>query len=284
MTNLSKCLLASGLAFTAAFPAQAELSFSGSIGASVGTSAFLNSDEEYEYSSEDLFKLDGQLRAEMGNWAFMIDASHFGRDLDGKVFSDYAPSRASALGLHAGYMWGENYVGVFAGRNWFQGEEAGSVNGTESGNLYGIEGQFELANGTTGFFGQLGRAELAGDDRDTGFEGTFVRLGMTQAITDKLNLMIDLEYGRSSDLFEDEEDWGDYKSVGIKAAYAFQPRLIGEAGIDLMNIAANEEDHGNDYRAYLGVRIPFGAEGAKISPLTTTYKPGLAAAWAEALD
>jgi len=284
MTKLSKYLMASGLAIAVAFPAQADLAFSGSVGTGLGLSQIMSSDDDDQNYSEGLFMLDGQVRAEVNGWAFMMDASHFGRSLDGNDFDDYAPSQASALGLHAGYMWGEHYVGVFAGRNWFQGEEAATDNGTEHGDLYGIEGHFKLANGTTGFFGQLGWADMAGDDDDTGFKGTFLRLGMTQAVNDKLDLMIDLEYGRSSDLFEDSDDWGEYQSVGVKAAYAFQPRLIGEAGIDLMHITANSEDTGNDYRAYVGLRIPFGADGAQSSPLTTSYKPGLAAAWAETLD
>ena len=109
--------------------------------------------------------------AEVNGWGFMIDASHFGRSLDGNDYDDYAPSQASALGLHAGYMWGAHYVGVFAGRNWFQGEEAATDNGTEHGNLYGVEGLYSLPNGTTSLFGQLGWADMAGDNNDTGFEG-----------------------------------------------------------------------------------------------------------------
>lgn len=284
MTSLKGCFLASGLAIAVAVPAQAELSFSGSVGAGIGSSKILSTDDDDQVFSVGMFMLDGQLRAEMNNWAFTIDASHFGRSRNGEDFDSFAPSEASALGLHTGYMWGENYVGVFAGRNWFQGEEATTVGGTEYGDLYGIEGYFKIANSGTGLFAQLGKADLAGEDDDTGFKGSFVRLGMTQEVSEKLDLTINFEYGFSRDLFEDAGDWGEYQSVGVKAAYAFRPRLIGEVGIDLMQITANTEDTGNDYRAYLGLRIPFGADGAQSSPLTTTYKPGLAAAWAETLD
>jgi len=285
MTPMMKLLSCSLLALAVAAPAEAEIVFSGDVGVGIGLGQIRSSDDDGENISKNAFRLDGQVRTQVNGFAFMLDASHFGRELeDGEDYDDDAPSQASALGLHAGYMWGDHYVGAFAGRNWFQADDAASDNGTVHGDLYGIEGHFRLPNQTTTFFGQIGKAEMIGDGTDTAFDGTFVRVGMTQQLNEKLNLMIDLEYGRSPDVFEDNNDWGEYQAVGIKAAYTFRPRLIGEAGVDFMHITANSEDNGKDYRAFVGVRIPFGADGTARSPLTTTYKPGLAAAWAETLD
>ena len=51
-----------------------------------------------------------------------------------------------------------------------------------------------------------------------------------------------------------------------------------------MDIIANTEDSGFDDFYSIGIRIPLGPEPGKRNNLTTSYRPGLAAAWASTLD
>lgn len=123
---------------------------------------------------------------------------------------------------------------------------------------------------------------LVGDLGDTAFKGDFVRAGLS-ATQGKLTVATDFEYGRSDNIFEDSSDWGEYTAFGINAEYQFKPRLIGTFGVSRMDITANTEDNGDETLISIGVKVPFGAT-YKRNNLTTSYRPGLAAAWAETLD
>ncbi len=180
-----------------------------------------------------------------------------------------------------GRNFGPAYAGAFIGRNKFQSDDTPSGNDYVSGKLYGIEGQYDM--GAVSFFAQLGRADMVGDEGDVAFIGGFQRIGVSTTI-DKLTLTADLEQGRSKNIFEDEGDWGKYRTLGVDVDYQFSDRIIGTLSYETMDIIANTEDSGFDDNYGIGIRIPLGTSTGKRNNLTTSYGPGLAAAWASTLD
>jgi hypothetical protein len=183
--------------------------------------------------------------------------------------------------LHFGRNFGAGYAGAFIGRNQFQSFDTPSTNGYGSGRLYGIEGQYVMDGATV--FAQLGQAKMIGLPGDEAFIGRFGRIGVSASV-DKLTLTADLEKGSSNDMFEDEGDYGDYRSLGVAVDYQFTDRIIGTLTYETMDIVANTEDSGFDDFYGIGIRVPLGTAPAKRNNLTTSYKPGLAAAWASVLD
>jgi len=260
--------------------AQAELAYSGDIGVSITSSDIFNSDDS-ENATLNGYALSGTARVDMDRWVGFADFNISDRDIKGNNFDQFAPEGAKSLGLHFGYQFDSVYVGAFAGKNWFQGDDASSANGYEDGELYGIEAEYEVSSNVR-LFAQLGDADMVGDQGDTAFKGQFVRAGLS-ATQGKLTVATDFEYGRSDNIFEDNGDWGEYTAFGINAEYQFKPRLIGTFGLSRMDITANTEDKGDETLISIGVKVPFGAN-YKRNNLTTTYRPGLAAAWAETLD
>ncbi|WP_319824599.1 porin [Thalassovita sp.] len=265
---------------TFAAAAQAETVFSGDLGFSAGVNSFSNSDDSEE-ASESTFSLNGNVRADMGVWAAFADFNYVRRDVPQDDWDDYLPEGASSLGLHFGRHFNDVYAGAFIGKNWFQGDDSSSGDGYVDGTLWGVEAEYMLSPNTA-LFGQIGMADMVGDDGDSEFDGHFVRIGMAHTVN-KLTLAMDYEFGRSPDIFEDSSDWGEYKAFTVSAEYQFKPRLIGTFSLSQMDITANTEDSGDETVVEVGLKIPFGAT-YKRNNLTTTYRPGLAAAWAETLD
>lgn len=257
---------------------------SGDVELSFGVAPFLSTDDDSERLSEGAYELRASVGTQFGDYSVFGDVSYFNRNIGSEDFDDYAPGKAGALGIHAGRDFRGVYAGAFVGMNMFQGDDASSTNGTVNGTLYGIEALYEMGNVTT--FGQLGYADMVGDGTDTAFTGTFARVGVAAEI-DRLTFIAEFEGGRSNDVFEDDGDWGEYSSLGVTMEYDISDRVIGTFGYDMMRITANDEDHGTDEYISLGIRIPFGGNSESRAPrnlLTTTYRPGLAAAWAENLD
>jgi hypothetical protein len=279
MKNTKKLALACLLA-SAAQAAEAQ-DFSGSVGLSFGSSTVLSTDDDGDDQRNGRYSLDGQAAVAFNGWIASIDAMAMRRGIDGADFEDYAPSGVSAAGLHLGKSFGENYAGVFVGRNWFQGR-SGGLNAYSSGTLYGAEGAFVAGEGVA-FFGQIGRANMVGDPGDVAFQGGFYRLGVTVDLSEKASITVDMESGKSPNIFEDDGDEGDYKALTVSGSYAFTPSLIGTMSYSQMDITANTEDSGNDDMISVGLSIPFGTRSAR-QKLTTPYRPGLAAAWAATLD
>lgn len=207
--------------------------------------------------------------------------NRFRRDIGDQDYSSYAPEGADSFGLHFGRDFGPAYVGAFVGRNRFQGEDASSDNGFVSGGLYGLEGEYTM--GSVAFFGQVGKADMVGEEGDTQFVGRFARIGVSASV-DKFTFTADFEKGHSPDIFEDSGDYGDYRAIGVAMDYRISDRVIASFSYENMDIIANTEDNGTDEFYAIGIRIPFGASTGKRNNLTTSYRPGLAAAWAEALD
>lgn len=253
----------------------------GEVALSFGRAPFLNTDDDDERLSESAYSLSGWAGARFGDWRIFGDANLYRRDIGAQNYRDYAPEGARSLGLHAGRSFGPVYVGAFVGRNWFQGESADTTGGYVSGDLYGLEGQFET--GPLTLFGQIGRADMVGDPGDTAFDGRFARIGASVAV-DRIGMTFDYETGRSSDIFEDDGDAGEYTAAGFALDYAVTERVIATVGYTRMDITANTEDSGYDEFYSVGVRIPLGSNDGRRNLLTTTYRPGLAAAWAETLD
>lgn len=273
-------ILGMAAACLAGLTAQAETVFSGDIGASIARTDFTNSDDDYE-ERIDGYSLTGTLRADFGDWAAFADFAHMRRDTIDDDFYDYAPKGASSLGLHFGRQFNELYAGAFLGKNWFQAYDTPTGNGFASDSLYGVEAEYQFGPNTS-LFAQVGMAEMVGDEGDNAFDGRFARLGMATTFN-ALTLAMDYEFGRSDDIFEDGGDWGEYKAFGIYAEYQFKPMLIGTMSLKQMDITANTEDNADETTVAVGLKIPFGAT-YKRNNLTTTYNPGLAAAWASTLD
>ena len=263
--------------------AQAQVVITGDVGVEFGRSTILSTDDADQEFGQLTYGVNGSIMASLASgWSGALDFNMMGRDIGSNDFDEFAPSGAGSLGLHVGRDFGGNYVGAFYGMNRFQGDDASSPNGFLTGNLYGIEGEFALGSSTT-MFAQYGTAEMIGDGTDTAFEGNFYRLGVSTRVNEKFTISLETEMGRSSERFEDDGDWGEYRTVSLSGEYKFAPRLIGTLTVSQMDIAANTEDLGRDNSVSIGLSIPLGADHRK-SNLTTSYNPGLAAAWAETLD
>jgi hypothetical protein len=276
-----KMLAVALLAAAAAGQAGAQ-SFEGEVALSFGKAPFLSTDDDDVRQEEQSYGLSGWAGVNLGDYRVTADVNAFTRSIGTEDFDEYAPGGARSYGLHFGRTFGAAYAGAFLGRNEFQSDDTATGNGYMSGKVFGVEGQYDL--GAISVFGQIGRAELRGDDfNDNGFIGNFQRLGMS-ATLDKLTLTASVEQGRSPGLFEDGGDWGEYRVFSLGADYQITERLIGTVGYRTMDITANTEDSGYDDAFAVGIRIPLGASAGKRNNLTTSYYPGLAAAWAATLD
>lgn len=278
---MKKLIVTTAIAAVAGFGQVNAQTLEGDVSLSLGVAPFFNTDDDEEHIRENGYRLSGWVGMRFDDWRVFGDVNRFRRDIGDEDYSSYGPEGADSIGLHFGRAFGPAYVGAFLGRNRFQGEDADSDNGFVSGKLYGLEGQYDLEN--VSFFAQAGRADMVGDDGDTEFVGRFARIGVS-ATVDRLTLTADFEKGNSPDNFEDSGDYGDYRAVGFAVDYRVTDRVIASISYENMDIIANTEDNGTDEFYAVGIRIPFGKADAQRNHLTTTYRPGLAAAWAEALD
>ena len=274
-------------ASTVAAVAESPVTYFGDIGLAVGRDRIMSTDDDDEGISINSGLLDGYVGAEMNGWRGTLDFSMMRRgDNNESNFDSFAPTQGAALGLHFGRNLPNNgYVGLFLGRNWFQGDDAATNDSNLHGSLYGIEGEFQVMPRGM-LYGQVGRARMIGDGTtyiDTGFEGNFAKLGMAYQYNDRLLVRLEGERGKSPFFFEDNGDWGDYNKISLGGEYELRPNLLATAKISHMNIRANTEDDGNDNTIQLGLRWRFGAQSDSYN-LRTTYMPGQAAAWGEVLD
>lgn len=275
-----RAIIAAVLAATAAGQVQAQ-SFEGDVALSFGAAPFMSTDDDDERLSDGGYRISGWAGTSFGDWRLFGDVNVFRRDIGSNDFDDYAPGGARSLGLHFGRNFGTAYVGAFLGRNQFQSDDTPSGNDYVNGDVWGIEGQYVFDNAT--FFAQYGDAEMIGDLGDNEFNGRFMRFG-TSVTMDKLTLTAEFERGKSPDVFEDGGDWGEYRSFGVTADYQVTNRIIATASFESMDITANSEDNGIDDFYAVGIRVPLGDNDGKRNNLTTSYRPGLAAAWASNLD
>lgn len=266
------------VAVEAATPSSA---FSGAIGLKFGQMDFDNSDDSVEEDGLDVVGLNGHLRMDWDAWSVFADVNTIRRDIGDEDFESFAPEGATSYGLHFGRNFGNLYAGAFAGQNRFQGSDSGSTNGYVTGDLYGLEAEYKVTPAIA-VFGQIGKADMVGDDGDTAFDGNFYRLGAS-ATFDRFGVALDYEEGTSDDIFEDDGDEGDYRSIGIEGSYLITSNLTATLGYEKMDITANTEDDASESTITIGLSYAFGAQTSRHN-LTTTYKPGLAAAWAETLD
>ena len=273
-------ICAAGVLLLAAGMANAQ-EFQGEVALSYGNAPFLSTDDDDERLSETAYQLSGWAGVDIGDWKVFGDIGIYRRSIGDEDFDEYAPEGARSIGLHFGRNFGSAYAGAFIGRNKFQSDDTPSGNDYVSGKLYGIEGQYDM--GAVSVFAQIGRADMVGDEDDVAFTGGFQRIGVS-ANVDKFTLTADFEQGNSPNIFEDEGDEGDYRALGVAVDYQVTDRVIGTVSYRTMDIIANTEDSGFDDFYAIGVRIPLGAATGKRNNLTTSYYPGLAAAWASTLD
>lgn len=276
-------LPAAALAALLSTPAAAQVSWFGEGYIGAGSSDYVNTDDS-EADSLSHLSFGGVAGFDYNGFRAYIDGHGLRRSLEsGQDFDDYAPEDASSYGLHVGYefnpAFGPLYVGAFVGRNEFQGDDASSTNGTVSGDLYGIEAEAMLGN--TSVFAQIGSAEMIGDGTDTAFDGRFYRVGAAHDFN-HFTVVGDFEWGTSPDVFEDSGDWGEYTSFGVTFETPITDAVYGYLALNRTEITANDEDMARETRVELGVRFNYGPRTR--TNLTTSYNPGLAAAWAETLD
>ena len=269
--------------FGAAASAEMPMNVYGDIGFAIGRDHVLSTDDDGEKYGVSSRSLQGYVGTDYSGWRGTLDFAIMGRDDGGETYFDsFAPNKAAALGLHAGREIGEKaYVGIFVGKNWFQGDDAGTYNSYVNGTLYGLEAEAELVPGAA-IYGQYGYADMVGDENDTAFKGHFGKVGMSMQ-RDRLLMRLEGEWGRSPNIFEDEDDWGEYTKIALGGEYELRPNLFATAQISHMEITANSEDDGEDNSIQLGLKMSFGKPG-QVNNLRTPYTPGLAAAWAEVLD
>lgn len=257
------------------------MGLSGDIAVSIGNANFHNTDDSILDESRSAQALSGVVGLDFGDWHGHIDFSIGHRDQNGNDYDSYAPGQYSAAGLHLGRNFSNIYGGAFYGMNRFQAESAITDNGTAMGHLYGVEVEVDLNDQIT-VYSQLGRADMVGDGSDTAFIGNFTKVGGTYSAGD-WSFGASYERGRSDNVFEDSGDWGEYRTLTIGGEYQFHPRLIATATCETAKFVANTEDAASEDIFSIGIRVPFGTQTKKTN-LTTSYNPGLAAAWAEALD
>jgi hypothetical protein len=269
----------------------AEPVISGEFGLSAGASVLTNTDDDIEDEASLSFAADGSLSVNFNDWVATFDVYAMDRDDDG-VDSDgndqegalnFAPGRVASIGLHFGRDLGPYYVGAFVGQNYFQGFELNSIERTSHGDLFGVEAAYDVTE-TIVAYGHVGQAKMVGLEGDRAFDGLFWRIGATAEVNDRIDASLEFEGGESNDIFEDEGDSGDYFVVTLASEYQFSERLIGTVSFSRMEIRANTEDFGTDTQIMVGLRVPFGAAQRERGNLSTSYRPGLAAAWASTLD
>ena len=259
-----------------------ESAFSGGVGLKFGQMSFEQSDDSVDESDLNVFALNGYLRYDWNAWSVFADVNSVRRDIGDEDFDEFAPEGAMSYGLHAGRTFGSFYAGAFVGQNRFQGDDADVFGDYVSGELYGLETEYRF-NEAGAVFAQVGRADMVGDDGDVAFDGNFYRVGASYQFAN-FGVAVDYEAGNSPDIFEDEGDGGgDYKAYSIEGSYEVRPNLTASFGYERMDITANTEDDGSEDTITLGLAFAFGPKTDRHN-LTTTYKPGLAAAWAETLD
>jgi hypothetical protein len=260
----------------------AEPVISGEIGLSAGSSFLTNSDDDVDDDTALTFAVDGSVSATFNDWVATFDAYAMDRDDRGLDFEDFAPGRIASIGLHFGRDFGPHYLGAFAGQNSFQGP-TGSVDTDLDGDLFGIEAAYAVSD-TIVAYGHIGHAKMVQFPGDVTFDGEFWRIGAKVAVNDRIDATLEFEGGESQDIFEDDGDSGDYFVITMAGEYQLSERLIGTVSLSRMEIAANTEDFGKDTQVMVGLRVPFGAAAKERGNLSTSYRPGLAAAWAAALD
>ena len=267
----------------------AEPDVSGSLEVMVGSSSFANTDD---IVSDRLKSSTGaaDVRIDWDEWRLALDLNHIRNDVGSNDFDDYAPASATSLGVHMGKSIGQTYFGAFYGKNRFQGlgfQAPTRVPGYQTGTLYGLE--FEQSTSFGSVFGQYGEAKMIGEGpvvgspgNDTGFEGSFYRLGMHWEFT-SVDLFASYEAGESTSIFEDDGDSGSYNRISVETEYPVAEHMIMVFGLEMTEFEANVEDSASETRLTVGLRVPLGEHRGR-NNLKTPYMPGLAAAWAETLD
>jgi hypothetical protein len=263
--------------------AYAEVVISGEFGLSAGSSILGQTDDNDADGATVLsFAVDGSVSATFNDWVATFDAYAMRRDDRGLRFDQFAPSEVSSIGLHFGRDFGPYYAGAFIGKNFFEADTGTGI-AIADGHLFGIEGAYVISDKIVAY-GHFGRADMVGNPGDIAFDGFFGRLGVTAELTEKINASLEFEAGSSEKIFEDEGDSGTYFVVTVASEYQISERLIATASFSHMAVRANTEDAGDDTQVMVGLRVPFGAAQRERGNLSTSYRPGLVAAWAETLD
>jgi hypothetical protein len=281
-TGLKTALLVVAGGLLSPQTAMAEPAINGEIGLSAGSSFLTNSDDDVDDDTALTFAVDGSVSVMFNDWVATFDAYAMDRDDRGLDFEVFAPGRIASIGLHFGRDFGPHYLGAFVGRNYFQGP-TGSADTDLDGDLFGIEAAYAVSD-TIVAYGHIGHAKMVQFPGDVTFDGEFWRIGAKVAVNDLIDATLEFEGGESKGIFEDDGDSGDYFVITMAGEYQFSERLIGTVSLSRMEIAANSEDFGKDTQVMVGLRVPFGAAGRERGNLSTSYRPGLAAAWAAALD
>lgn len=275
-----RTLLASSIAAIALGSSAHAEGFSGGISGDARFQSVDNTDDNISGDRGVALSFSAYGRYDINNFSVFGDLNSTLQDMNTSV-EEYAGAAQSA-GLHFGYN-GESgiYLGAFVGLNRFKADSAKGGYGSDFGRIYGVEGQFEVTDAMT-VYGQVGRAKMVGDPGDTAFIGRFSKLGVNYRLGD-MTLLGSYETGYSPDIFEDSGDWGRYRVFSMGAERALGNGLIGTVSLNRSTWVANTEDSGGGNSISVGVRMPLGGATTR-NNLTTSYNPGLAAAWAEALD
>lgn len=198
-------------------------------------------------------------------------------------YSATQPSKAGVVGASLNYRFGGAALGVFGGVGGTNNE--GGDNGTPY--VAGAQASFDFGSATV--FGQVGYADIRVDEDDSGFTGSFGKLGLIYGVSDGFALAVDGGYGRAPEDYEDPGDSGTYWTVGLKGALKLTDSmpLFGTAAYEYRKFEANTEDSGYEHSFRLGVSYAFGgATTAKdtFNPFQTPITPFRAAAYGEVLD
>lgn len=194
----------------------------------------------------------------------------------------HEPSKAAVFGASFNYRLGAAVVGVFGGIGGTN-NEGGDNNAPY---VAGAQASFDFGSAT--IFGQIGHANIRVDEEDSGFTGTFGKLGMIYGVSENFALAVDGGYGRAPKDYEDPGDSGRYWTVGLKGALKLTDTmpLFGTAAYEYRKFEANTEDSAREHSFRLGVSYAFGAATAKdtFNPFQTPITPYRAASYAEVLD
>jgi hypothetical protein len=188
-------------------------------------------------------------------------------------------------GAHISYRNPESYLlGVFGGYSETK------IDDRSTGEYYGVEAQYYMDRVT--LYAQLGVADINNiPDADNAFEGNFGGVSVRYFPKDDVMLQTGFMFGRSSDQFEDNGDWGNATAFFVEG----KKRLLDSMPVYLSGrfqaatYTANTEDEGSEYSFLVGVSYEFGGgslfrNDRRGATLASPMLPGRAVGWAEALD
>lgn len=202
-----------------------------------------------------------------------------------KSLSDNTPGQANLLSARYEKDITVGKVSFFGG--------VGGVSSHEDddgvGSLFGASFLHNINQDTQAYV-TVGRAIIRVDQDDSGFTGRFGEVGVVRQLTKNIAVKPFLGYGKAKRGYEDTDDAGNYRNMGVKVAFQLSSKNYVIAGYENSRFNAITEDIAKDQRVTLSYVMPFGSAAKAVDlksalrPLSPSLLPFRAAGYGEALD